>query len=264
MQSLGLALASKGDRGEPLPVIFKSFASKKILFKRSQLSVIAAAPGGGKTALTIWQLMRMVDEQDVGIPTLYMCADTDMMTVAATALAGIMEIRMEEAEVLIGQEDPETMALLEEWSSHIWFCFLRGPTLEDIQIELQAYAHVHGEHPHMVIIDTLRSVAERGEDLHRYSVIMPALADVANNINAHVLALHHVTGAYENGDKQIPRTGIEYKITKEASMVLTLWRPDQETMFVSVVKSRSGPHFTDGSYGVELSWDPSRGWFGDA
>lgn len=260
MQTLGLALSNRGDTGEPLPVVFQSFENAKIRFKRSQLSVIAAAPGCGKTALTIWHTLRLIDG-DKGVPILYMCADTDMMTVAATALAGILGIRMEEAEQRIGQEDPEAISLLEEWSDHIWFCFLRGPSLEDIGIELKAYAHVHGEWPHMIVIDTLRSISEGGDDLQRYSTIMPALADMANNVNAHVSVLHHVTGAWENGDKPIPRTGIEYKVTKEASLVLTLFRPDDDFLGVRVVKNRNGPAWTDASYGVDLPWNPERGWF---
>lgn len=261
MQSLGLALRKRGDAGEPLPSPFRAFDSVKISFRRSQLSLIAAAPGGGKTALTIWMILRMM-YKEAGVPTLYMSADTDMMTVASTALAGIMEVRMEEAELLIGQEDPEAAGLLEEWTSHIWFCFQRGPTLEDIGTELEAYAHVHGEYPHLVIIDTLRSVAESGEDLHRYSVIMPALSELAGKIQAHVLALHHVTGRWENGNQPIPRDGIEFKVTKEASTVLTLFRSEPGFLGVRVVKSRNGPAWTDGSYGVEIPWNPDRGYFG--
>lgn len=262
MQSLGLALRKRGDTGEPLPSPFDEFHSVKISFRRSQLSLIAAAPGGGKTALTIWQILRMVYPDDTGVPTLYMCADTDMMTVAATALAGILGIRMEEAELLIGQEDPEALGVLEEWASHIWFCFQRGPTLEDIGTELEAYAHVYGEYPHLIIVDTLRSVAEKGEDLQRYSVIMPALAELAGSISAHVLALHHVTGKYENGNQPIPRDGIEFKVTKEASMVLTLFRPEDAFLGIRVVKNRNGPAWADGSYGVDIPWNPDRGWFG--
>ena len=263
MQSLGLALRKRGDQGEPLPSPFDSFRSVRISFKRSQMTVIAAAPGGGKTALTIWMILRMLYDDEVGVPTLYMCADTDMLTVATTALAGIMEIPMDEAEKLIGQEDPEAMSLLEEFSSHIWFCFQRGPNLEDIGLELEAFAMVHGEYPHLVIIDTLRSIAEPGEDIHRYAKIMPALAEMAGHIQAHVLALHHVTGKYTNGNIPIPRDGVEYKLDKEAANVLTLYRPDPEFLAVRVVKNRSGPFMSDGTYGVDLPWDPSRGWFGD-
>lgn len=260
MQSLGLALKSRGTTGEPLPNALESFDNTRIFFKRSQMSVIAAAPGGGKTALTIWMILRMMYEER-GVPTLYICADTDMMTVASTALAGIMEIKLEEAELRIGQEDPEALELLEEWASHIWFCFRRGPTLDDIGVEMQAYAHVYGEYPHMIVIDTLKSIAEKGEELSKYGYIMPALSELAGQANAHVLVLHHVTGRYENGNEPIPRDGIKFKVSEEASTVLTLFRPDEGTLGVRVVKNRNGPAFTDASYGVDLYWEPSRGWF---
>lgn len=257
-----MVLSNRKAEGQPLPNPLKVFEDHKITYSRSQLSIVAAAPGAGKTSLAIWQILRMMYE-DQGVPTLYMSADTDMMTIASSALAGVMDITTDEAKALITADDPKAMKTLEDWSSHIWFCFRRGPTLQDIGIEVEAYAHVHGEYPHLIVIDTLKAIAEKGEENHRYAIILPALSELAGDVQAHVMVLHHCIGSYQNGDTPIPLDGLKFKTSEEASMILSLFRPEPGMLGVRILKNRNGMAYPDGTYGTDIAWESSRGWFAE-
>lgn len=263
MQSLSLVLKNRGPEGEALPQPFEVFDELSVKFKRSQVSMIAAAPGGGKSALACYIATRMYHEEDRGVPALYYCADSDSLTVAATIVAPFLDITINEAEYRLTQGDEWALRVLEQETQHIWFCFRRGPTLNDILTEIKAYAHVYGEYPSFIIIDNLKNIAEQGEEVTKYNVIMPSLQELAGDANAHVMVLHHVTGQYSNGDKPIPRDGIKYKPDDVASLTLSLWRPEPGFMGFCVIKSRSGPADpTAQNIGGEIPWDGSRGWFG--
>jgi len=64
---------------------------------------------------------------------------------------------------------------------------------------------------------------------------------VATKTKAAVVVLHHSTGMYEDGAQVIPQSGVNGKVSKFPSMVLTLHRPDGTTLNVSAVKNRFGP-----------------------
>lgn len=223
---------------------------------------MVAAPGGGKSALAVYMLLRMAYEHS-GVPALYYCADSDMLTVAATAMAPILDVPIEQAEYLIASGDRRTLSLLEQATKHIWFCFKRGPGLDDIETEMHAYAHVHGEYPHILVVDNLKNISEHGEEVTRYNMIMPALQEMSGVCNAHVMVLHHVTGAYSNGDKPIPRDGIKYKVDDVAGLTLSLFKPEEGFMGVRVLKSRSGRADATAGLGVDIAWESSRGWFAE-
>jgi hypothetical protein len=53
--------------GEPLPSCFKAFESNKIIIRRSEVSMFAAAPGVGKSTLAL-----ALSTEDEGANTLYL------------------------------------------------------------------------------------------------------------------------------------------------------------------------------------------------
>lgn len=263
MQSLSLVLKNRGEVGEPLPTVFDSFEAMKIRFRRGQLSLIAAAPGGGKSSLATWLAVRMAYSQDRGVPTLYISADCDHATVGASVLAGIMDIPLEEAELLIGEDDPEAFQALDDVADHIWWGFKPSPSIEDITDELQAFCYVYGDYPHLIVVDNLMDINEPGEEYSRYNAIIPALVEAARNTNAHVMLLHHTVGEYQDGNIPIPRSGIKHKVSEKPRLVLTLFQPEVGVMGVRVVKNTSGPSNTKAQLGVDVAWQPERGWFSE-
>lgn len=263
MQSLGLVLRNRGDDGDPLPCPIRSFEDVKIKFRRGQLSLIAAAPGGGKSSLAAYIAVRMAYSEDLGVPTLYVSADCDPMTMGAQVLAGVMDIPLEEAEFLIGTGDENAFAAFDEVTDHIWWTFKKNPTLQDIQEEVMAYAYVFGEYPHMIVVDNLVNINEPGEEYSRYNDIIPVLSELAGETRAHLMLLHHVTGQWQNGDQPIPRDGIKHKVSEHPRLVLTLYKPEEGMMGVRVVKHTGGPAHTKAAFGCDIPWLPERGYFGE-
>lgn len=257
MQNLSLALRTRGEEGEALPSGNKRLADIGVHFRRGQLSLVAAAPGGGKSSL-ITHLVR-----EMGAPTLYFSADGDTLTVGKSVLAGLLGIDQSDAELLLLNEDPKAYEILGDAIDHVWWCFDSSPSLQDINEELDAYAMVMGEWPHLVVIDNLMDIAEGAEEGARLTEMSMALKSMARFTGAHVCALAHVTGYYTDGTIPIPRSGIMYKIDKKPEMILTLYQPQPGWVHICVVKNRGGEARTDASFGIQIAWSPEMGWWGE-
>lgn len=261
IQTLGLVLRNRGEEGEALPVPFESFEDVKIRMKRGQVSLWAGAPGGGKTALATYMAAHMEYSQEKGVPALYLCADSDPLTVGATVLAGIMDIPLEEAEYRLGEEDSEAFQVLENLVSHVWWYFKPSPSIDDIVTEIQAYAYVYGEYPHFIVIDNLMDLLGEENEYTRHTNNMLGMVELAKETNAHVAVLCHVVGTAQDGDRPITRSEIRNKISEKPSLVVTLYKPEDGLLGLRVVKNRSGKADTKGNYGIDLAWQASRGWF---
>lgn len=257
MQSLSLVLRNRGDEGDALPAPFEILDEIKAKFRRSQLSLIAAAPGGGKSSLASAMVVKMQ------VPTVYFSADCDSLTMASNVLAGAMDITLDEADLLIGEGSKAAFQTFDEVTRHVWWSFQSSPSLQDIETELRAYAYTFGEYPALIVLDNLINVNEPGEEYSRYQAILPWLVDIARMTKAHVMILHHVTGEFTNGDKPIPRSGIKHKIAEHPRLVLTLYKPEEGMLALRVVKNTRGPSNTKGEFGVDIAWYPERGFFSE-
>ncbi len=76
MRTLVRSVGRPSIGGEPLPSCFKAFESNKIVLRRSEVSMFAAAPGVGKSTLALALALKMK------VPTLYISADTNAHTMA--------------------------------------------------------------------------------------------------------------------------------------------------------------------------------------
>ena len=272
MQTLSLAMRNSEDEGLALPSVFPSLEKNGAKFRRSQLSLIAAAPGGGKSAVATYIATRMEywdDEQftTVPVPTLYWSADSDKKTIGNRITASVTKHTVDEAEKLLERGDRETWETLEFNTDHIWFAWDRGPSLEDIEKEVEAFALVHGEWPHLIVIDNLKNVwieesGDGGEHI-RYDRVLDYLHELAGITGAHILVLHHVTGIYENGDQPIPLGGILGKVTKPFRLILTLHRTWDGQMGICIVKNSNGPMDAGGKLIVKMPYDLERMQFMD-
>lgn len=254
-QTLSLALKARTDEGSPLPGAIPRLDQIGVKLRRGQLSLIAAAPGGGKSALATYWMTR------IGVPTMYFSADADRMTVAKGITAGLLNRDQDSVEELLLAEDPETIRRLEAATEHVWWSFDTMPSLWDINEEVEAYAYVHGEYPHLIIVDNLMDVEDAGENLEAMSNVQLALKGLARHTGAHVMVLAHVTGSYTDGNTPIPRSGMMWKPDKKAELILTLYNVQPGTMGIRVVKNRTGQAMTDASFGIDMGWIPSRSWF---
>jgi hypothetical protein len=264
VQTIGLALRGSEDEGIALPPVFSSFEQAGIRFRRSQLILMAGAPGGGKSALAAHIAVNMAygEYYESPVPVLYFSADTDKRTFGTRIAAGVSKFTVNEAEALFAENNNGIWQMLDDATSHIWFHWNRSPDLDDIEAEVEAYAHVMGEFPHLIVVDNLKNIyidglGEAGDHV-RYDRVLDFLHEMAGVTGACILVLHHVAGYLENGDQPIPISGILGKVTKPFALILTLHRAWDNILGVSVVKNRTGRAEPNGSFTVHIPYDLSR------
>lgn len=267
MQTLSLALRSSEDVGTALPGVFRSLNDMGAKFRRGQLSLICGGPGTGKSAVAAFIATRMAygEYDEVPVPTLYFSADTDKRTLGNRIAASVSHMTVDETEELINKGHTGIMSILEDNTNHIWFNWNNGPNLSDIQDEVEAFAHATGDWPHLIVIDNLKNVwvetsGDGGEHV-RYDRVLDFLHELAGHTNAHVMVLHHVTGFYEDGDKPIPMSGILGKVSKPFRLIITLYRPNDGQIGLSIVKNSTGKMKPDGTLAVYLDLDLERQQF---
>lgn len=257
MLSLTQGRRKTADQGTPIPTPFKSFGYNGIHFRRGGLSLVAAAPGGGKSAFVQNLVQRGNDEGHV-VPSIYFSADSDATTMFTRSAAIATGYEMDEVERLMKEGGHE---MLEERvrvaSGHVQYSFQSTLDFDYIEEELEAYATVHGDWPKIMVFDNLMNIDSGFEDEFRgLGEASFFMLNLARDTGAAVIALHHVGGEHEGGGKPIPLSGLRGKVSKLPSLILTLHRA--EGMSVSVVKNRSGKANPSGDFGVRLHADLAR------
>lgn len=247
------------DAGAPIPTVWTSLADKTVHFRRSQVAMVAAAPGVGKSAFSLNLAIRS------GVDGIYMSADSDETTQAYRAAAILTRdpVREIEAAFKAGRAEKYERALRE--FTRIWFDFNASPRLEDIEEEVLAYAHLYGEWPELIVLDNLVNVLDEtgAEGFASLEATMAFLVDLARITQAAIVVLHHVVGDAESGDKPLTLKDIRGKITKLQTLVLGLAYTDTPTptgraLGVYVLKNRSGMASASGDLCIELQADLDR------
>ncbi|MFC4114121.1 DnaB-like helicase C-terminal domain-containing protein [Nonomuraea zeae] len=243
------ARARARSAGQPIPTVFQTLAHAGVHFRRSQLCLIAAAPGGGKSALASTVLLQS------GADGIYFSADSDESEQYSRCVSILSGRPL--TEVLEAMESGETEEFDDELEqlSRIRFDFNSAPSLDDIENGVTAYAHLYSRYPAVIIVDNLRDVVsdEMGEAYMVAENILAWLKDLARHTRACVIVLAHVTGEWEDGERPIPLSGLRGKVGKIPQVVLTLYGE----MGVAIVKNRGGPASPAGRYTVELDCDLS-------
>ena len=234
---LNLRQASRlrGDAGKLLPTVFESFGDNKIQMRRGHLYLTAAAPGVGKSVLTLNEALLM------RVPTLYFSLDTDAHTtcVRVVQAAALVDSETAESEVkgngILAQQALSAV----DW---IRFDFPSAPDTTELAERVWAYAEIEGIWPEFIVIDNLMDVAFDDDEGRGLNSVMDDMAKLARATGAAVKVLHHVTGEYEDGQSTIPQSGLRYKVGKKPAMITTLNHGAVERqLWVSVVKNRFGP-----------------------
>lgn len=253
MLTLTRAKNSRGNSGEPLPTVFNSLAAEGIHFRRGQFTLVAAAPGVGKSILALTLCLK------TGIPGYYASADTDAFTTYIRAGAAVTGWSTKDIENAVkcgttAEVDARLNAL-----SFVRMNFDGRIELDSMEANIRAFAMMYGEWPHFIIIDNLSNMESDGDGFQALEYSCDYLHDLGRKTGAAVIALHHVTGEYDDGIKPVPLSGLRGKISKVPEMILTLHRsPDSTRLYVCPVKNRTGRNAAAGNWNVELSFDPPR------
>lgn len=233
MLTLGQAVAQQGVQGASIQTPYASLTNIGFTLRRGQSSMVAAAPGVGKSAWAMDCLMRL------HMRSLYISADTDSFTMGLRALAKMSGHPQEQVER--GLADKSTAPMYHDLLAKMWnvrFSF-DCASMEDVRDEVFAYASAFGEFPGLVCVDNLVNVADGDDDYRAMRQAVSDLDRLAHNTGAHVMVLHHATGKYDDGNVPIPLGGLENKVSKIPAQVLTLTR-EGRYMDLFVVKNRGG------------------------
>lgn len=264
MQTLSLSLSARGSEGEALPPVLHQLETLGARFRRGQVSLVAGAPGGGKSAIATHVAVNLdYTGQGDMVPGIYFSCDSDRMTLGTRVVAGVANIHLSAAESWIKEDSQELREILADSTEHIWWCWNPAPTARDIVDEIECYAYILGDWPHWVIIDNLMNMAGGGgDDGQALGAAIDAGHQISRETGAAVIFLHHVTGQYEDGDTPIPLSGLRFKVGKVPRLILTLHKPQDNILAVSVVKNSTGRAEANGSFMTMIPWIPEKSWFG--
>jgi replicative DNA helicase len=259
MQSLNQGRRKVGDSGEPIPTPFPQLDAARISFRKGQLALVAAPPGTGKSAFVFYTLVigwfrKMVSR------VLYFSADTDaaiMFKRAAQMLTGWTAPYIEET--MAGEHAESIEEIVRNGTAHIRMDYTPFPTDDDVRDQILAYYEVYGTFPDVIVMDNLSNLRlDNGakDEVAALQENCEFLHLIAKETGAAVITLHHVVGAYEDGDKPTPLGGLKDKVSKTPESVFTLFR-DSQHLYVSAVKNRDGGSDPSGRSYVALNADLS-------
>lgn len=197
----------------------------------------AGPPGAGKTYMALIAAVRM------GVPTLYVSADSDEDTMAARLAAAITKHEVHNVAETISYG-----LFAEEYGPVVGGLPIRfafdpsEPSIEDIANAIEAWVEVESEPPHLIVVDNLMNMA--GEGANEFELMRRNCKDLqwlARKSKACVLMLHHTSELDERHTVTAPpRSAIQYKVNQLPSVILTMAN-DNGRMSVAVVKNRFGP-----------------------
>jgi len=227
-----------GQAAAPLPDPFPSLVNGKfgVRFRQGQVVMFAGPPGAGKSTVALIAAIKM------GVPTLYVSADSDEDTMAARAAAAITghKVRDVEATITYGLFRDEYGERLN--SLPIRFVFDPSePSIQDIGSACTAFLESWGVYPKLLVVDNLMNLAGDSDvEVQTQKQGMRHLQWLARKTRACVLVLHHTSEQDENHVQSAPpRRAIQNKVSQLPSLILTMAHKDNE-MFVAVVKHRHG------------------------
>lgn len=236
MRSLVNAYQADTEAGEPLPPVFQALEEYGALVRLGESSLIAAAPGVGKSILAVTLAVR------VKVPTLMFSMDTPASTTMLRVAAMITHKPQYYIEEDIRVDPTPYEVAVEMATEHIRWDFTSCPTLEYIADAVEAFAILNGDYPHLIVIDNLRNIASDSDDpIAAFKEHIEKLTIMARNTGSAVVVLHHLTGMYEDGDTIPPLSALEGKIGKFSALVLNLFNGKHGDMGIAIVKNRYGP-----------------------
>lgn len=239
-----------------LPISNRVFDQLRLYLRQGQFTILASAPSVGKSVFARNLVVK------TKIPSLFFSADSDEYTVKTSVLGAVTQRELVEIERNLQDdswEDYYNEHLRQ--ADHVEWSFNTDITLDYIEQKLEAYAEMYGDYPKLTVIDNLSDMlADADGDVYiELRRICRELRAIARNTHCHVIALHHLTGEYEDGMKQVTLKALEGKVGKIPENVLGLnWTPHQ-TVEMTVPKARG----TKRGMAVPISLDYSKALVSD-
>lgn len=253
MARLGVSSGS-ASLAPALPNPYPVFEQNGLRLRRGQISLWIAAPGVGKS-----QLLNNICVRGK-LPAMYWSADTDQSTVTMRVLATLSAFTI--AEVEERMEDESWAGWLRELfreARHVEWVFDSVITQKHVEERLLAYTEIYGQYPHLLVVDNLSNTVQNSADEYaELREVVTGLQATARKTGTHIAMLGHAKGEYENATKPIPQGGALGNLAKLPDVVVTMFRPSDTQLGVSVVKNRAGKADPSGKTFVTMNVDYSR------
>jgi replicative DNA helicase len=239
----------------PLPVNNTVLNAAGIALRRGQFSLVAAAPGVGKTLFATNLCLR------TAVPSVYFSADSDEWTVRQRACSILAGTPLTAVEQQLGDEgwDSYYLAALRA-SDHVDWCYQTDIDVDFIVARLFAHTEMRGEYPQLLVVDNIgNAVVDQDNEGSELRATCRELQRIARATNAHVMALHHVKGVKESGDKPIWLGDLLYNLGKIPEVVLGLHR-EAGGVCLTVPKQRGGKAGMTLQLGIDYTTATVRGF----
>ena len=248
MKTLARAVGKIDIGGEPIPTVFNTFGLNNISFRRAEVSMIAGAPGAGKSTLALAIALR------AQVPTLYVSADTNAHTMAMRLYSMITGKSQNESEIVLANNPDEARQALDT-TKHIFWSFDSAPNLDDLDSELTAFEEMWGEPPALIVVDNLMDISmDGGEEFAGMRGAMKELKYLARDCNAAVVVLHHTKESYTS-DPCPPRAAVQGMVNQLPALILTVGQTPHGMLGVAAVKNRYGKADPSGNTPVWLQFN---------
>jgi len=241
------------DTGKPLPDVYPSLALAKIRLRRSNLHEIAGQPGSMKTMFALDWVRRLK------VPTLYFSNDSDESTIASRMLAANTGRPSDIVEAELRTQREWASGRLQGFD-HVRWSFDPSPSLDEIDLEMEAFNEIYGEYPTLVVVDILGNVSYYEDSDHGSDArILQYLHASARSSGAAFLVVHHCTESVP-GNPCPPRSAILNKQAKLPVLILTV-AVQGESFYVAPVKNRHGYQDASGRNAISFRVNPEVGTF---
>src|SRR6266480_3661730 len=186
-----LTRAANGRAASPLPDPFPALAKSKfcVRFRRGQVAMLAGPPGAGKSMFALVAALKM------GVPTLYISADSDEDTMAARAAAAVTKHPVRDVEKTI-----EYGLFRDEYGPRLATLPIRfeydpsDPSIQDIGHAVTAFKEVWGHPPDVLVLDNLMNMTS--DDGNEWQGMRQAVKDLhwlERRSKMCVIVLHHTS-----------------------------------------------------------------------
>lgn len=232
-----------------LPGMFPSLVERGISLRRGELSMLAGAPGSGKSSVSLALAVRC------HLPVLYFSADTTRENITIrllSMLTGMDQRQAEEAK----KADPVWASQVLEQAKHIAIDPNSSPSLEHIENSINAFREF-GTDPALIVVDNAQDVAfDTGDTWQALHTLMRELRWFARDTDAAVLVLHHTRQESYHGAAP-PLHSLQGKISAVPALVMTINADQEGFIGLAAVKNRYGKASPAGNDVCWLSFDPA-------
>lgn len=248
MKSLARAARPNQDQGEFLPFPLRPLADMKIRARMGTATFIAGPPGAFKTGFILYNVLRM------NKPTLYFSADCEPFEVVERAGAAMSGDTMEQVR-LAPEKYTEGLAA---YCGNVKFVYEDSPSYLDIELEIAAYAEVHGTFPEIIVVDNLMNLVGENESewaAHRdHARVIHRLTRITK---AALIVLAHMSDDRADPTTPAPRKSLMGKVGALPKAIWSL-ALDGDVLKVAPTKNRWGPGDASGKTYAEVWCDPAR------